>query len=137
MFAGPNGSGKSTLKAYLPPALLGVYLNADEIEPGIHRQGFLDFSTYGVASTAEEVLPFFTSSEFLRSANLSAAAGEMAFAEGRLVFGPAAVNSYLALVAADFLRQKLLMQRVRAVCGMTLVAIRFICRLGSQRRSPS
>ena len=32
MFAGPNGSGKSVLKAYLPEPLLGVYLNADEIE---------------------------------------------------------------------------------------------------------
>lgn len=28
MFAGPNGSGKSTLKSYLPPVLLGVYLNS-------------------------------------------------------------------------------------------------------------
>ena len=32
MFAGPNGSGKSVLKSYLPEPLLGVYLNADEIE---------------------------------------------------------------------------------------------------------
>lgn len=34
MFAGPNGSGKSVLKSYLPEPLLGVYLNADEIEAG-------------------------------------------------------------------------------------------------------
>ena len=34
MFAGPNGSGKSVLKSYLDPELLGVYLNADEIEEG-------------------------------------------------------------------------------------------------------
>jgi len=32
VFAGPNGSGKSTLKSVLPPPLLGVYLNPDEIE---------------------------------------------------------------------------------------------------------
>lgn len=32
MFAGPNGSGKSVLKSYLPEPLLGVYLNADEME---------------------------------------------------------------------------------------------------------
>jgi predicted ABC-type ATPase len=48
MFAGPNGSGKSTLKSYLPAALLGVYLNPDEIGQEICRQGFLDFSAYGV-----------------------------------------------------------------------------------------
>ncbi len=32
MFAGPNGSGKSVLKQHLPLALLGLYLNPDEIE---------------------------------------------------------------------------------------------------------
>ena len=31
MFAGPNGSGKSTMKAELPPELLGVYVNPDEL----------------------------------------------------------------------------------------------------------
>jgi predicted ABC-type ATPase len=35
MFSGPNGSGKSTLKTVLPPELLGVYLNPDEIEAQI------------------------------------------------------------------------------------------------------
>jgi len=112
MFAGPNGSGKSTLKSYLPSALLGVYLNADEIEADISRQGFLDFSAYEVVTTAAEALSFFTGSEFLRSANLSAAARQVTFADGRLIFGQVAVNSYLASVAADFLRQKLLVQRV-------------------------
>lgn len=48
MFAGPNGSGKSTLKSYLPLALLGVYLNADEMETVIGRLGFLDFNSYGL-----------------------------------------------------------------------------------------
>jgi len=45
MFAGPNGSGKSTLKSYLPEKLIGVYLNPDELEQDVRRQGFLDFST--------------------------------------------------------------------------------------------
>jgi hypothetical protein len=42
VFAGPNGSGKSTLKSVLPPPLLGVYLNPDEIEEQIRDPGFLD-----------------------------------------------------------------------------------------------
>lgn len=58
MFAGPNGSGKSTLKSYLPTELLGVYLNPDEIEDGIRRLGFLDLSSYGIATTADKVLSF-------------------------------------------------------------------------------
>ena len=59
MFAGPNGSGKSTIKEVIEPQLLGVYINPDEIEKDIRRFDFLDFSAYRVATTAEEVLPFF------------------------------------------------------------------------------
>ena len=67
MFAGPNGSGKSTLKSYLPKERLGVYLNPDEIEQEIRRQGFLDFTAYGVPATGDEVLSFFEKSSFLSS----------------------------------------------------------------------
>lgn len=111
MFAGPNGSGKSTLKSVLPPALIGVYLNPDELEQEIRERGFLDFAAYGVTTTAKEVLPFFQTSEFLISAGFGEAARQLGFAESRLDFGKVAVNSYFASVAADFLRQKLLEQK--------------------------
>ncbi len=55
MFAGPNGSGKSVLKSYLPPELLGVYLNPDEIEADIKRNGFLDMRTFEVATDDPEI----------------------------------------------------------------------------------
>ena len=74
MFAGPNGSGKSVLKSYLPEPLLGVYLNADEIEAGVRKRGCLDMSTLGIRTTAEEVLPVFTSSDFLTTHGLAEAA---------------------------------------------------------------
>ena len=48
MFAGPNDSGKSTIKAVLPPEWLGVYINADDIEQSIRRDGFLDISTFSI-----------------------------------------------------------------------------------------
>lgn len=108
MFAGPNGSGKSRLKSVLPPPLLGVFIGPDEIEDEISRDGCLEFSRYGVTATAEEVLPFFTGSDFLKSAGLADAAQRLTFANGRLEFGKVTVNSYFASVAADFLRQKLL-----------------------------
>ena len=82
MFAGPNGSGKSLLKSYLPKELLGVYLNPDEIEQEIRRQGFLDFKAYGVTTAADEVLGFFTSSSFLISAGFGEAIKRLAFADG-------------------------------------------------------
>jgi predicted ABC-type ATPase len=112
MFAGPNGSGKSTLKSVLPSELLGVYLNPDEIELEIRQQGFLDFAAYAVTTTADEVLSFFQVSSFLISAGFSDAAQLLGFANGRLEFGKVAVNSYFASVASDFLRQKLLEQKV-------------------------
>lgn len=111
MFAGPNGSGKSTLKEYLPATLLGIYLNPDEIEQEIRSRGFLDFSKYGVNPAGPEVLSFFRSSAFLADAGLSDAARALAFADGRLLFTGVEVNSYLASVAVDFLRQTLLAQK--------------------------
>lgn len=68
MFAGPNGSGKSTIKGVIGPELLGVYINPDEIEKDIATFGFLDLLSYGVETTADEVLPFFQQSPFLEKA---------------------------------------------------------------------
>ncbi len=112
MFAGPNGSGKSTLKSYLPQELLGVYLNADDMEEEIRKQGFLNLESYGIRTTAGEVLPFFTRSSFLQAAGFSEAAASLAFVDGKLFFERVEANSYFASVAADFLRQRLLEQRV-------------------------
>ena len=112
MFAGPNGSGKSTLKSYLPKELLGVYLNPDEIEQAIRTHGFLDFATFGVTTTADEVLTFFNGSTLLASAGLVEAARQLSFANNRLAFAKVAVNSYFASVVGDFLRHKLLEQKV-------------------------
>ena len=111
MFAGPNGSGKSTLKSVLPQALLGVYLNPDEIEQEIRTQGFLDLTNYGVVTTTNEILPFFAGSSFLNSTGRDQQARSIGFADGRLTFTGASVDSYLASVIVDFLRQKLLSQK--------------------------
>lgn len=112
MFAGPNGSGKSTLKSYLPAALLGVYLNPDEMEEEIRQQKVLDFTAYGVTTTADAVLTFFQNSKFLNDAGFGETAKQLTFSDNRLEFGTVAVNSYLASVASDFLRQKFLEQKI-------------------------
>lgn len=112
IFAGPNGSGKSLLKSYLPKELLGIYLNPDEIEQEIRRQGFLDFKTYGVTTTAEQALSFFRNSSFLISAGLGDIAGQLGFKNGRLDFSKVEVNSYFASAASDLLRKKLLASKI-------------------------
>jgi predicted ABC-type ATPase len=112
MFAGPNGSGKSTIKNVVPPALLGVFLNPDEIEKDIAQFGFLDVRDYGVETTREEIIPFFINSPLLIKAELDEEAGYLRFTDGKLSFHEVMGNAYFASVAADFLRQKLLEQRV-------------------------
>ncbi|MDZ4861312.1 MAG: zeta toxin family protein [Candidatus Hydrogenedentes bacterium] len=108
LFAGPNGSGKSTLKGVLSHELLGAYLNPDEIESHIRETGSLSLAPFGVRTTAEEILAFFSSSSLLHDANMLSAARRLHFSGGQLHFDQVAVNSYFASVALDFLRTKLL-----------------------------
>lgn len=112
MFAGPNGSGKSTIKSVVPPDLLGVYLNPDEIQKETAALGFLDVSSYQVEAGREEILRFFRESVLLKKAGLDGEVARLSFAEGKLGFQEVAVNAYFASVAADFLRRKLLEKRV-------------------------
>ena len=112
MFAGPNGSGKSTIKSVVPAGLLGVYLNPDEIQKDIEDRGFLNVRDYGVETTEEEILPFFKNSSLLQKAELDEEAGYLRFTDGKLSFHEVIVNAYFASVAGDFLRRKLLEQRV-------------------------
>ena len=111
MFAGPNGSGKSVLKSYLPESLLGVYLNPDEIEANITKLGCLDLQSFGIQTTAEEVLSAFTGSQLLHGKSFSKPAQSLTFAEGCLFFPPGVINSYFASVLVDFIRGKLLKVR--------------------------
>ena len=108
MFAGPNGSGKSTLKNVLPEELLGFYLNPDEIEQELRTNGYLDFSDYGLTVTDDDPLTCFAESSLLKSRGLDQAMQGVRFSANRLDFAGAPVNSYVASVAADFLRHKLL-----------------------------
>lgn len=87
---------------------MGIYLNPDEIEAGIRRDGWLDFSALGVATTAGEVLPFFAASGFLKAEGLAEPAGRLHFVDGKLDFQGVAVNAYFASVVVDFLRTKLI-----------------------------
>jgi predicted ABC-type ATPase len=109
MFAGPNGSGKSTMKSVIKSNLLGFYINPDEIEAEIVRDGFLDFNRFGINTDKAEVLNFFESSTLLEKADLSDEAGLLRFNDNRLDFFEVRVNAYFASVAADFIRQKLIL----------------------------
>ena len=70
MFAGPNGSGKSTIKAILKPEIIGIYVNADEIEKEIQENGFYDFSAYPFKIDALELTEYFQNSALLKENNI-------------------------------------------------------------------
>jgi predicted ABC-type ATPase len=108
MFAGPNGSGKSTIKDILPLEWLGVYVNADEIEKTVRTNGHLNLSDFEVTAQPLEFESFLRTSTLLARAGLSLQAEELSCLDGRVAFGPVAVNSYYASVLADFIRHKLL-----------------------------
>lgn len=107
IIAGPNGSGKSTIKAILPPVLLGIYINPDEIEEKIKKSQPLDLKAFGVETTQEEVVLFFKKSTLLQKNNLNVAK-DIRLAGSELSFVDAKMNSYFASVTADFIRRKLL-----------------------------
>jgi predicted ABC-type ATPase len=96
----------------VPPELLGIYLNPDEMEKEIRERGFLDMRAYAVETSGGEILPFFLHSTLLAKAGLNGEAERLRFADGKLDFSEVGVNAYHASVAADFIRQKLLEKRV-------------------------
>jgi predicted ABC-type ATPase len=108
MFAGPNGSGKSTIKSIIGENLLGVFVNADEIEAEAKKFGFLEFGKFGINANELNSLEFFQNSSFLQKVNLTAEAAKLSFSENKLHFNNIQINSYFASVAADFIRQELI-----------------------------
>ncbi len=108
MFAGPNGSGKSTINEVLPPQLLGIYVNADEMEKAIRAHGFLDLAPFQIATNTTELQAFVQASGLLAQAKLLPLAQQLTVQGTRIIFGTIAPNSYWASVLADFIRHKLL-----------------------------
>lgn len=112
MFAGPNGSGKSSIKEGIPSNILGYYVNPDEIEKVIHKQGYFDLRVFKLESSAEEILPYFCTSDFLIKAGLLPQAQQLTFIDNQLRFNSVRVNSYFASVLSDFVRNKLLDEKI-------------------------
>ena len=109
MFAGPNGSGKSTMKSVIKPNLLGFYINPDEMEAEIAQYGFLDIGRFKIKTDKTEILKFFQTSTLLEKADLLDEAEFLKFDDNKLIFFEVGVNAYFASVAADFIRQKLIL----------------------------
>ncbi len=111
MFAGPNGSGKSTLKTVLPPELLGVYLNPDDIEKSISSTHILDLSTYNITVDTSEVSDYFRNSVLFRKGETTARALPVLI--GNIIeFNDDHEAEYQAASVTEFLRQQLVRKKV-------------------------
>lgn len=112
VFAGPNGSGKSTIKEQVPANLIDTYVNADEIEKAAKADGFVDLSPFKVKATAEHVRAFFATHDLILKERLEGQAALFDMDGPRIDVRRLDFNSYHASVIADFIRQKLVEERV-------------------------
>lgn len=132
MFAGPNGSGKSTLKKVLPEKLLGVYLNADELEQLIRERGRLQFSGFEIQrdqSLPESIGQFLRESTLLKLAGLTSTVDSINATPDFVDFSRVEVNSYVASVIADFLRRCLLKQHSSFTMETVMSSVDKVCLL--------
>jgi predicted ABC-type ATPase len=109
MFAGPNGSGKSTVKSVIDPSMLGYYLNPDDIEKTVKRDGYFDMRALNLPISEPEIIAFFEShplisraeeADFIQSIHL--------VQKGFIDFANVGFSSYMSAILTDFLRQKLI-----------------------------
>jgi predicted ABC-type ATPase len=107
MFAGPNGSGKSTLNEVLPPEMLGIYLNPDEIERDLKQHGSVDLGRFQVTASQDELVRSFEESALLKEAGHRGFDG-IRLEGTELTFSDIFIDSYIASVLVSFLRMKLL-----------------------------
>jgi predicted ABC-type ATPase len=112
MFAGPNGSGKSILKKNIATRLgsevIGVYVNADEIEENIKNSGFLNLREFRIVTKEHEILNHFKKSYLLKKLDMLDEIKKLRFEDQKLHFSGIKINSYFSSVAADFIRTKLM-----------------------------
>jgi len=104
MFAGPNGSGKSTLKTVIPPELLGVYINADEIEKRFREEGKLNLAEYQVTTVAQTIEQYFQNSP----RRLSEHPNRIRCVDNSLQLEQLPTMSYFAAVTAEMIREELI-----------------------------
>lgn len=109
MFAGPNGSGKSTIKSVISPNLLGHYLNPDDIEKDVKRNGYFDARGLDIRTSRDEIIAFFQAHPLIERADEYDVIYEIQYVEDEFIsFSNVGFNSYLSAILTDFLRHKLI-----------------------------
>lgn len=112
MIAGPNGAGKSTLKEIIGPELVGVYVNADEIEKALLSQNGLRLELFGLSLSSEEITERLANSNILSEMDFADIPKFIKFSHGAMILSPLPQASYFASAVAELLRNELVKNRV-------------------------
>lgn len=113
IFAGPNGSGKTTtLKKILESnkIRLGVYVNADEIENELKKNGCISFEKFNLKPDISKVQTWFKVSLFSPIKRLEKDLWEKISMDQNTLVCQTSIDSYLAADLAEFIRCQLLEQ---------------------------
>lgn len=109
IFAGPNGSGKSTFKDYfISKFQTGIYVNADDIEIILNSQKSFNFNDYSIITSFDEFYDFYLLSSWKSTVLDNFLVSEISIINNILKVNSSNIESYLAALLSDFIREKLL-----------------------------
>jgi predicted ABC-type ATPase len=115
VFAGPNGSGKTTIIHKLKDIIsFGVYVNADDIETTIEKNGYLELKEFKISFSTEEVQNYFKKVAFSpKKLQVENIWKHFEILNNRLIINsPKSFNSYIAADIAALIREKLLIANI-------------------------
>lgn len=116
VFSGPNGSGKSTIYKEAEKHFKSIpFINADEIEQLLHKDGFIDLATFFIRVNKRTFINFLnvtSTKSIIKKANYEGQPFEFLFIKNCLHTDKNKVNSYAASFCASFIRWILIRKRV-------------------------
>lgn len=112
VIAGPNGSGKSRIRESLPKPLIGIFVNADEIELKMRSSSGLDFATYNLKVDAGHIKSFVDSHPLSARNSLDFESQVVSFENNVLRCHDSTSPQYFSAILADYVRKNLIENRL-------------------------
>ena len=96
------------MKGVVPANLIGIYVNADDIEKEVRDTCFLDLRAYKIHTTPEALHSFIDQHALLVRFNRQDQAKLIGLKDHRIDFTVVPIDSYFASAISDFIRHQLL-----------------------------
>lgn len=111
IFAGPNGSGKSTLYKKIKnefPLRFGYYLNADEINDLLIKNGFIDVNIFGIKADINSFMDFIKSAGWGKYADNKNYKSKWKITGNIISINRKKIKDYDSAILTDYIRNKFL-----------------------------